>query len=213
MSAASLTLGIINWNDFPPELQDMISARVKANRIARLRMERRLVFRYAEGPTPEAQLFVTLRDMIMGWGWVHGPPVGYDNAQLVHTILRQIFDRNFRLDDDDVNVTAAEWAQVVLRIVSVHSISGPRENLLLEGENMHFIELVSDPVPGQGQHNIRVYLPSYGAAQPNRPMGWIDYTGFLSWQTFTEPMRRLLRRNGNPNPAMQANQYLVRLCV
>ena len=122
MPTAPLTQDF-QWDDLPTELKDKISKQVNTNRIARLRMERSLLFRYAEAPTPDgAAVFGHLRQLLMAWGYVNGPPVGYHNGPLVDAMLLQIFDRNFRLcpqDDDDVNVTAAEWAQVVLRIVSV----------------------------------------------------------------------------------------------
>jgi len=210
------------WEDLPPELKDMISKRVKADRIARLRVQRRLTFHYVQNHTcPNINLTRHFRDEIDAWN------SGHYNAQAAEALLRHLFDLNFRLrpqasnpptqNDDDVNITPAEWAQVVLRIVSVQRIYGTAYDdygpwHLGDRERALFVMVESDPVPGQGQHNLIIVLPFYEpTANPNRPHMWINYSGFLSWQMFNRPTGELSDRRILPGHV--ANQYIVNIAA
>jgi len=125
-------------------------------------------------------------------------------------LVRQLFDLHFRLRpqasnpptpaDDDVNITPAEWAQVVLRIVGVRRVDGPR-GVLQNGEYMIIVYVASDPVPGQRQHRLVMMLPQYDAMlNTDRPRMWMHYLGFLSWQTFIRPTGELTDRTILPGP-------------
>ena len=212
------------WRHLPEDIKNQVSARVRADRIARLRMERVLTFFYAQDRTcPSTVLTAEARVEIRRWGTPEYDPPAAAAA------LRQLFDRNFRLrpqpppllthppipqhpptpDEDDVNITPAEWAQVVTRIVRVRVVHGPRGNLR-QGELMHLVEVLTDPVPGQGQLTILFGLPRYNAAwHSNRPRAWIQCSGFLSWQTFTRATGSLRQRVPlQPIPPQQAAMHM-----
>jgi len=204
--AAPLTQNY-NWHDFPPDIQEMISTRVKANRIAHQRSERELRFLYQQRRTdPSSAQSHHLRRLVFHWG---NPQLVF-NAQLVEVLARQLFDLHFRLrpqasnpptpNDDDVNITPAEWAQVVLRIVDIRRIDGPR-GVLQNGEYIMKVYLASNLVPGQRQHKLVILLPGYDPMlHTDRPRMWMQYSGFLSWQTFIRPTGELTDRTILPGP-------------
>ena len=95
-------------------------------------------------------------------------------------------------DEDDVNITLAEWSLVVFRIHEILRVDGPGGHLLA-GEDAFIVRAVSDQVVGQGrQHRITVILPRYSANHDtNRPRALIRYSGFLSYPTFRNNWGRM----------------------
>jgi hypothetical protein len=186
-------------------MQDRVSAQVRADRIARLRIERALTFRYRQfHQCPSTALTSALRRLLRHW---RTPAY---NGPMAEILLRQLFDHNFLLraqEDDDVNITPAEWAQVVLRITAVVTSNGPF-GMLQEGESVLLVSVVSDPVPGQSQHRLRIALPQYAAtADTDRPRAVIEYSGFLSWQPFIRLTGVLT--NTTPPPPQQAAMHMI----
>ena len=195
-----------SWDDLSYDMQHMVSEHVNTARIARLRSERVLTFRYVQfHQCPSTAVTSALRGLLQHW---RTPAY---NGPLAEILLRQLFDFNFLLrtqEDDDVDITPAEWAQVVLRITTVVTVNGPR-NMLQEGESAQLVNVVSDPVPGQGQHTLMICLPQYAVtANTNRPRAWIEYSGFLSWQTFSRNTGQLSERAAAPPAAPPAHDTL-----
>ena len=72
--------------------------------------------------------------------------------------LRELFDRHFHLAPlDHVNITEAQWAQVVLRIESVRTLQGPWGPL--GGDERALVVCAWGDVPEHGRHCVDVCLP------------------------------------------------------
>ena len=205
------------WDELNDDNKRMISGYVRVNRINRLRLQR-LTYRFLLRRTAPGDVFwilAQLKGQAARWGQPHDPhgvAPAYDGPR-TEGLLRQFFDRSFRLaaagpahvDFTNVNITPAQWAQVVLRIEGVTRIDGPR-GTLRAGDHALIVEAVSDPVPGQSRHRLRVFLPHYAGVEldangeplegadgrlvtyvTDRPRATLEYSGFLRWRTFDDP--------------------------
>jgi hypothetical protein len=188
------------WEDLG-DSQQYVSQQVSLNRIARLRNERVLHFIYSQRRTcPTTALSTAFRQH-----------VDAQNLPAAEALLRQLLDFHFvprPRDEDDVNITLAEWALVVFRIHEILRVDGPGGHLLV-GEDVFIVRAVSDQVVGQGrQHRITVILPRYSANHDtNLPRALIRYSGFLSYATFRNNWGRMSDDTADfQQPAQQTTQ-------
>jgi hypothetical protein len=196
------------WADLG-DAQQYVSQQVSLNRIARLRNERELTFIYSQRRTcATTALSTALRQLVEAQNL---------NLPAAEAQLRQLLNFLFvprPRDEDDVNITLAEWAQVVFHIHEITRVDGPGGHLLA-GEDAFIVLAVSDPVPGQGrQHRITVILPRYSVNHDtNRPRALIRYSGFLSYATFDQIWGRMSDATAHFQQPIQqqtcANAYLV----
>jgi hypothetical protein len=215
-----------SWDDLHEDNKCTISEYVRVNRVNRLRMERLCNYRFdlwRTAPPGVAWLTVQLLLAVRHWG----DPL-YDGPR-AEGLLRQFFDRVFLLvpqmavpqvPQDDVNITAVEWAQVVFHIDEVRRIDGP-QGFLNVVDSMYRIRAFSNHVPGQGRQRLLVGLTYFAPVRDangqrvdeNRPRAVIQYTGFLRWGTFNYPGFGRLREEPLPaqllaqQPAQQHSKF------
>jgi hypothetical protein len=189
----------------------MITQYVKDNRIARLRMERVLVFRFLQ----RAACNVALGPLI---NQVRHHNTQMYNKERAEVLLRQLINTHFSLDEgDDVNINPADWARVNLRIETVILKRGPgdilRYNILTDNDYAFIVHAVSDSEPGQGGHRFAVTLPMFnlhttppGTMSEQRPVAIIEYRGCLRWKTFNASDRgKLFEMPQQQVPAQHAS--------
>jgi len=201
-----------NWHEFPDIPQHIISQYVNDDKIARQRIERVLVFRFAQ----RAVCNVALGPLINQVRQFHNVQM-YNKAR-AEVLLRELINIHFSLDEgDDVNIDPADWARVNLSIQTVIEKRGPGDILgaaiLTDNDYAYIVHAVSDSEPGQGGHRFAVTLPMFnghttppGTMSEQRPVAIIEYRGCLRWQTFNAFDRgRLVLFEHQQSPAQHSS--------